>query len=71
MNQPTPIPERDLTKEYTKTYAKEPVCKRTWEKRWGHVNWHDIGRRYTVGLMTPKDFNPHYKLILHNRMFAQ
>ena len=61
---------RDLTKEFTRQFIKEPTCKKAWEKRLGELNWVGIGRRYTVGIMTPKDFGSHFKLILHRAMFC-
>ena len=37
----------------------------SWEDRLGPLPFFEIGARYTVGVLTPKDFGSHYKCILH------
>lgn len=59
---------RDLTAAFTRQRVGAPTCKRKWEAELGQLDWRGIGQRYTAGLMTPKDFGPHYKLILHRTM---
>ena len=62
---------RDLTKEFTRKLVKEPSCKKAWQKTLNvEPNWRGIGERYSVGLLTPKDFMSHFKLILHKHMFT-
>ena len=64
------ITVKDLTKEFTRKGIKEPSCIEAWRKRLGELNWRGIGLRYTVGIITPKDFGSHFKLILHRSMFT-
>ena len=37
----------------------------------GDVNFPLLATRYTTGLLTPKDYAPHFKNILHRRIFVR
>ena len=56
---------KDLTRAFTARLIKPPSCKGYWEAKLGALPFHEIGCRYTVGVLTPKDFGSHYKCILH------
>jgi len=62
------ITVRDLTRAFSAKGFKEPSCKKKWEAILGAIDWFELGKRYTVGLATPKDFGSHYKLITHRAM---
>ena len=47
---------------------KAPSCVEKWEQIVGPLDWQGIGARYTAGLQTPKDYSPHFKLLLHRTM---
>jgi hypothetical protein len=58
---------RDMTRAFARRVAKEPSCKRNWDKAVGEVNWEAVGKRYKVGLCAPTDFGTHYKCIAHRQ----
>ena len=45
----------------------QPTCVKSWQARVGDVNFPLLATRYTTGLLTPKDYAPHFKNILHRR----
>jgi hypothetical protein len=42
-----------------------------WDNLFGHVDWGKIGSKYRERLITPKDFMPHFKNILHRALFTR
>jgi hypothetical protein len=48
-----------------------PTCVTTWERRLGNIDWGTVGLKYREKLITPKDFMPHFKLILHNSLLLR
>ena len=58
----------DLTKAFSLRNVKPPTCIAKWEQIVGPLDWRGIGARYAAGLQTPKDFSPHFKLLLHRTM---
>ena len=59
---------RDLTRAITQKRVRPPTCVKSWEAAMGKVDWRAVGARYSAGLQTPKDFGPHFKLVLHRAM---
>ena len=62
------IEVNDLTKALSLSKFKQPTCKEKWEALLGPLDWREVGARYASGLQTPKDFGPHFKLVLHRTM---
>ena len=49
----------------------EPTCVKAWQARLGKIDFNLIASRYSTGLLTPKDYAPHFKNILHRRIFVR
>ena len=60
---------KKLTLSLTLPDQVPPTCIKTWERRLGNIDWHMVGTKYREKLITPKDFMPHFKLILHNAFY--
>jgi exonuclease III/sulfur relay (sulfurtransferase) DsrC/TusE family protein len=56
---------KDLTRAFVERKIKPATCKEYWTKKLGDLPFYEIGKRYTTGVLTPKDFGSHYKCILH------
>ena len=71
------ITTRDLTREFTDKITKAPSCVKKWleviesvGEGVNAINFRTLMERYKVGLITPKDFGSHFKLILHRAMLT-
>ena len=49
----------------------QPSCVKSWQVRVGDMDFTLLASRYTTGLLTPKDYAPHFKNILHRRIFVR
>ena len=56
---------KDLTRCFTEKHTKPPNCIAKWDHLVPGIDWRTLLARYTTGLITPKDFGSHYKLIFH------
>ena len=61
---------RDLTRSLTRKLCKPPTCIAAWKIKLPEVNIIEASKRYSTGILTPKDFGSHYKLIMHRAMFT-
>ena len=48
-----------------------PTCVRAWQERLGEIDFHLLVSNYVTGLLTPNDYAPHFKNILHRRTFVR
>ena len=60
----------DLTAAFTRKLVEQPTCIKTWTDKFPDIDMRGISERYSVGIITPKDFGSHYKLILHRAFFT-
>jgi hypothetical protein len=61
---------KDLTRTLTEGIAKAPNCLAAWDKRIEGIDHRMLLVRYKPGLITPKDFGSHFKLILHRALLT-
>ena len=59
------ITVKDLTRAFMERLVKPASCKDFWTQRLGPLPFFEIGKRYTTGVLTPKDYGTHYKCVLH------
>ena len=64
------IQVKELTAAFTRKLTTQPSCIQAWLKRFPTLDMRSISERYSVGIITPKDFGSHYKLILHRAFFT-
>ena len=62
---------RNLTRAFVLPKLVIPTCKLEWKKRLGEIDWLEIGDKYKELLLTPKDFMPHFKCILHRAFLTR
>ena len=61
---------KDLTRSLTRKICKPPSCIANWSKKLPEVSVVNASRRYSTGILSPKDFGSHYKLIMHRALFT-
>ena len=62
---------RNLTRAFLLPNLDTPSCKAAWVKRLGEIDWLEVGNKYKELLLTPKDFMPHFKCILHRAFLTR
>jgi len=62
---------KSLTLALTLRRTTNPPCMSYWNKRLGPIDWQAVGRKYREKLITPKDFMPHFKNILHRALLTR
>lgn len=72
----TPIPldqlqVRHLTAAFRSFIEAPPNCIGYWEGKLGALPWRALARKYSNGLLTPKDYMSHFKNILHHRILLR
>ena len=61
---------KDITIALNNQTNVEPSCLRAWEQRIGELP-PDIGQRYNLRMLTPKDWASHFKNVLHRAMLTR
>ena len=61
---------KDLTKALNKQTQIEPTCWKAWESRIGKLPT-NVGERYNLRLLTPRDWVSHFKNVLHRAMLTR
>ena len=61
---------KDMTKAISARHHVEPSCLAAWRKRIGELPL-DIGHRYNLSLLTPRDWASHFKNVLHRAMWVK
>ena len=56
---------KKITSAFMESKTVRPNCRANWESRIGPINWGDIGLQYGGQVMSPKDWMPHFKNVLH------
>ena len=62
---------KSLTLALTLKRITHPSCITYWNKLLGPLDWQAIGRKYREKLITPKDFMPHFKNVLHRSLLTR
>ena len=60
-----------LTRAFLMPSLRPPTCVTVWAKLLGELDWRAIGLKYKELLLTPKDFMPHFKCILHRAFLTR
>jgi len=60
---------KDLTRAYAEQHHVDPSCLAAWAQRIGELPA-NIGNRYNTAMLTPKDYMPHFKNVLHRAMLT-
>jgi len=64
------ITVKDLTGAFTRIDSAIPSCIKKWTEIFGELNFLGISERYSTGIISPKDYMPHFKLIMHRALFT-